>query len=114
ASGLRRRRALWSAAGNLRIECGRRFRFAALARNFCVLVFVFGVTGRAACLFDVIADHRHNGVVRQPTLARAVIVQNVTKPKLALLHPNSPRIRWRGRLCRKADVILTEQVSWWQ
>jgi hypothetical protein len=52
-----------------------------------VLVFVLGVAGRAAGLFDVVADHRHDGVIRQPPLASAVVIQNVTKPKLALLHP---------------------------
>jgi hypothetical protein len=112
--GLRRRHAFWSAASDLCIQCGWGVRLPALARDLCVLIFVLGVTGRAARPFHVVADHRHDGVIRQPTLARAVIIQNVTKPKLALLHPNSPRIRWRGRLCRKADVILTEQVSWWQ
>jgi hypothetical protein len=55
-----------------------------------MLVLVLGVTGRATGLLDILPHHRHDGVVRQPALARTVIVQNVTKPKLALLHQNTP------------------------
>jgi hypothetical protein len=53
-------------------------------------------------------------VIRQPPLARAVIIQNVTKPKLALLHPKSPRNRpLAGRAC-EGGAILAELVSGWQ
>jgi hypothetical protein len=55
-----------------------------------MLVFMLGVTGRAACLFHVLFDHRHDGVVRHPPFTRAVVIENVTKPKLALLHSISP------------------------
>ena len=41
--------------------------------------------------FTVVANHGDDGVVRHPPLARAVIIQNVTKPKLALLHQNLPK-----------------------
>jgi hypothetical protein len=51
-----------------------------------VLVFVVRVAGGAARLLDVLADHRHDSVIGHAPLARTIIVQNVTKPKLALLH----------------------------
>ena len=111
--GLMRRNALGCVGGDLRIQGGRRIQLAALARNLGVFVFVLGVSRRAARLFDVGTNHRHHGVVGQPPLSRAVIVQNVTKPRLALLHPKSPRIRRRG-IARKADAILAELVSRWQ
>ena len=79
-------------AAHLRVERRRRLGLAPLPRNLGVFVFVLGVARRAARLLHVVADHRDDGVVGQPPLARAVIVQNVTKPKLALLHQNLPRI----------------------
>jgi hypothetical protein len=35
-------------------------------------------------------------VIRHTSLTRTIIVQNVTKPKLALLHQRSRRYRWQG------------------
>ena len=105
---------LGAPAGDLRVQRGRRIRFRALPWDLRVLIFVLGVAGRAAGLLHLGADHRDNGMVRQPPLARAVVVQNVTKPKLALFHPKSPRIRWRGKEARKARAILAELVSGWQ
>jgi hypothetical protein len=55
-----------------------------------VFVIVLGVARRAARLLHVRPNHRDDGVVRQPALARTVIIQNVTKPKLALLHQLTP------------------------
>jgi hypothetical protein len=37
-----------------------------------------------------VADHRHNGMVAQSPFARAVIIDDVTNPWLALLHEESP------------------------
>ncbi len=59
---------------------------AALRRNTGPLELMVRLAGSAACLLDLIFDHRHDGVVRDAAFARAVIVQNVTEPKPALLH----------------------------
>jgi hypothetical protein len=76
-----------SAAGQPQCRKGRgRLRFAAKPRNFSLLVFVLGFAGRAARLFHFRADHRDDGVVGNAAFTRAIVVQNVTKPKLALLH----------------------------
>jgi hypothetical protein len=86
-----------------------------LTGHLGVLVFVFGVAGRAARLLHVLADHRHDCMIGEATLARTVIVQNVTKPKLALLHQKLPTDpRWRGKGLRKAKTILAELVRRWQ
>src|SRR2546421_304042 len=71
-------------------------------------VVVARVTRRAARLLDVVSDHRHDGVIRHASLARTVVVQNVTEPRLPLLHQISRRDRWRGKGLRKAEVILAE------
>jgi hypothetical protein len=47
---------------------------------------VLGVTRGAPRLSDVVFDHRDDDVIGDTALARAVIVQNVTEPKPALLH----------------------------
>jgi hypothetical protein len=47
---------------------------------------VLRVAGRAARLLDLVVDHRDNGVIRDATLARTVVVENITEPKPALLH----------------------------
>jgi hypothetical protein len=75
---------LWSARQHLRVERGRCLALFALSRNPGVLVFVFGVAGGAPRLLDVGLHHGHDDVVGQPPLSRAVVVQSVTKPKLAL------------------------------
>jgi hypothetical protein len=85
----------------------------ALPRNSRVLVLVLRVTRRTACLFDVRTDHGHDGVVRDTSLTRTVIVENVTKPKLALLHQLS-RINVGGERNCEGDVMLAELVSGWQ
>ena len=46
-----------------------------------------------------------------PSFAGTVIIQNVTKPKLALLHQTLPKIPLAGNELRKAGVILAELVS---
>lgn len=50
------------------------------------LVWMIGVARGAARLFDGVCDHRDDRVVRDPPLARTVVVENVTEPKPALLH----------------------------
>ncbi len=85
---------------HLRVERGGRLGFAPLARHFRVLELVFGIARRAPRLDDGVADHRDDGVVRHAPLARTVVVQNVTKPKLALLHQRSRRYRWQGNEMR--------------
>jgi hypothetical protein len=80
------RDAFWSVSGDLRIQRGGRVVLLALPRHFRVLVFVFGVAGGATRLFDVLTDEGHDGVVGHTPLARTVVVQNVSKPKLTLLH----------------------------
>jgi hypothetical protein len=50
---------------------------------------VFAVAGRAPDLADVVADKRHDGVVAQPPLARTVVVDEITNPKLARMHAQS-------------------------
>jgi hypothetical protein len=60
--------------------------FAALRGDPGRLVFMVGVAGRAARLLHLVIDHRDDGVVGDTALTRAVVVQNVTEPKPALLH----------------------------
>jgi hypothetical protein len=76
---------------------------ATSGRHFRVLVFVFGIAGRAPGLFDVFCDHRDHRMIGNAALARTVVVQNVTEPKPALFHRNSPlRIRQAG--CKKLEI----------
>ena len=67
-----------------------RLRLAAKPRHLRLLEFVLGFAGRAARLLHFVADHRDDGVVGDAAFARAIVVQNVTKPKLALLHRKTP------------------------
>jgi hypothetical protein len=55
---------------------------------------VFAVAGRAPDLADIVADERHDGVVAQPPLARAVVIDEITNPKLARLHAQSLENAW--------------------
>ena len=57
-----------------------------LWRNTCPFEFMLRIAGSAARLLDLIFDHRHDGMVGDAAFTRAVIVQNVTEPKPALLH----------------------------
>jgi hypothetical protein len=47
---------------------------------------VFRIARRATNLLYIRTDHRDDGMVGHATFARTVIIENVTKPKLALLH----------------------------
>src|SRR5581483_4526019 len=82
------------ARGDLGIQRGGAIRLLPLSRHLGVLVLVVAIARRAPRLLHVVADHRHDGVVGQTPLARTVVIQNVTKPKLALLHQRSRRDRW--------------------
>jgi hypothetical protein len=87
--------ALGLAGGHLGRQSGG-IRFLALPRDLRVLVVMVGVAGRAARLLHIIANQGHDDVIRHPPLARTVVVQNVTKPKLALLHSKTPEGTSRG------------------
>jgi hypothetical protein len=58
----------------------------ALPGNLSTLVGMFGVTRRAPSEANVIAHHGDDRVIGKATFARAVIVDDVTEPKLTLLH----------------------------
>lgn len=102
---LRRHDPLWRhVRKHLRVEC-RLFRLLSLPRHFGVLVLVIGITRGATRLFDRVADHGNHDVIGQSALAWTVIVQNVTKPRLALLHQTrlqNGRCTWVG-IVRKAQ-----------
>ena len=55
-------------------------------RDLCLFVLVFRVAGGATCLPDLVFDHGDNRMVGDAALTRAVVVENVTEPKPALLH----------------------------
>jgi hypothetical protein len=57
-------------------------------------VLVLGVARRAPDLPDVLADERHDGVVAQPPLARTVVIDEITNPKLARKHAQSLENAW--------------------
>src|SRR5687767_5583376 len=59
---------------------------AARRRHLGGLVLVVRVTRRTARLLHLVINHRHHGVIGNAALARAIVVQNVTQPKPALLH----------------------------
>jgi hypothetical protein len=74
-----------------------------------VLVFVFRIARRAPRLLDVGPNHGDHRVIRDPPFTRTVIIQDVTKPKLALLHqalPNGTSMAGKG--IAKGAVILAE------
>ena len=64
--------------------------FTSLWWHSGLLVFVIGVARRATGLLHLIVNHRHDGVIRDAALTRAIVVENVTEPRPALLHQNSP------------------------
>jgi len=82
-------------------ELGRRDTCLAASGcgHFGLLVFVIRVAGRAPRLLDGVFDQRDHHMVGNAALARTVVVYNVTEPKPALLHTNSPEpIPSGGRL----------------
>ena len=69
-------------------------------RNFPSFVRMLRIARRTTGLFDVLFDHRHNGMVGEPSLARTVVVQYVTETQPALLHSTPPKITvygWKER-----------------
>jgi len=91
-------------------------RLLALAWNCGVLVFVVRVAGRTSCLLHGLPNHRHDDVIGEPPFAGTIIIQNVTEPRLALLHQqNSRRILFSGgEDCAKGSEILAEPLFGWQ
>jgi hypothetical protein len=73
------------------VESGRSF-FLSPLRNFSALVGVLGIARRTTSLLDILFDHRDDGMVGEPPLARTVVVQYVTETQPALLHSTPPRI----------------------
>jgi hypothetical protein len=73
------------------VESSRRF-FLSPLRNFSALVGVLGIARRTTSLLDILFDHRDDGMVGEPPLARTVVVQYVTETQPALLHSTPPRI----------------------
>jgi hypothetical protein len=59
---------------------------AALRRHAGLLVLMIGIARRAPGLFHFIVNHRHDGVICDAALTRAIVVENVTEPEPALLH----------------------------
>ena len=92
AGGSRRRLA---ELGNTRRE-GRGVGFPAKPRQPGLLEFVLRLARRATRLLHIVPDHRHHHMVREAAFPGAIIVKDVTKPKLALLHQNLPSVepRW--------------------
>jgi hypothetical protein len=77
-----------------------------------MLVLMLGVAGRAARLLHIGADHGNDGVIGEPPLSGTVIVEDVTKPKLALLHQKAPeRDLTGGKRNREGAAILAELLS---
>jgi hypothetical protein len=70
------------------LTSGRR-SLAPLWRDLRLFVFVVRIAGGAAGLFHLVINHRHDGVIRDAALTRAIVVENVTEPRPALLHQNS-------------------------
>jgi hypothetical protein len=93
--------------------CQRRsLGLRALAGDARVLVLVFRVAGRATGLPDLGPDHRDDRVIGQAPLSRTVIIQDVTKPKLALLHQELPNgTSLAGKRIAKGFAIVAELVS---
>jgi hypothetical protein len=59
---------------------------APLRRYSRLFVFVIGIARRAPGLLHLVINHRHDGMIGDAALTRAIVVQNVTEPKPALLH----------------------------
>jgi hypothetical protein len=86
----------------MRVQRRRSIRLLSLTRNLGVLVFMLGLARGAAGLLHIRTNHCHNSVVGHAAFTRTIIVQNVTKPKLALLHQTLPKEPLAGEKLRKA------------
>jgi len=85
--------------GFVRDMFGRRLFLSARRRNASLLVFMVRVARGAARLLHLIINHRHDRVIGDAAFTRTIVVQNVTKPKPALLHliPPEPFLFRRDR-----------------
>ena len=81
----------------------RRLLFAPLRRHLALFVFVLCVTDVATRLFDLIVDHRDDGVIGDTALAWTIIVQHVAGPIPAVLHA----------LPRKTDSAPAKPHRYW-
>src|SRR4051812_19147485 len=102
--------ALGGAGSHLRVQRRRRIGLFPLPRHLRVLVIVIGVARGAARVLHLVSNHRHDDVIGDPSFAWAVIVENVTKPKLAL-HPKTLSRKdplGRGTALRKAGSSYHE------
>jgi hypothetical protein len=66
----------------------------AAGRDLPATVLMLGVAGRAPDLADVVADERHHRMVAQPPLARTIVINEITNPKLARMHALSLENAW--------------------
>jgi len=89
---------------NLLVESRWRVPLLALRRCFRALVFVLRIARGAARLLHLGTDHGDNSVIGHAALTGTVIVQNVTKPKLALLHQIPRRQVWLEKKARGHEV----------
>jgi hypothetical protein len=78
--------ALRPPGGILGVQRWRSGGLSPRPRNLGVLVFMLCIAGHAAGSLHLLADHRNDGVVGKPAFSRTIVVQDVTKPKLTLLH----------------------------
>ena len=62
------------------VICGLRRALFPLPRNFAAFVRMLRVARRAPGEAHLVADHGDHGVIREPALARTIVIQNVTKP----------------------------------
>jgi hypothetical protein len=78
------------------------------SRHPGVPVVVLGIAGGAARLLDGLVDHGDDRVIRDTAFTRTVVVQNVTKPRLALLHQSPRRVsggrQGNGNLRKREDA----------
>jgi len=77
--------AVGDAGENFFVERPRGVFLSTTGRG-AAFVGVLGVTGRAASLLDVLFHHGNDGVVRHASLARTIVVHDVTETQPALLH----------------------------
>jgi hypothetical protein len=65
---------------------------------------VLGVAGRAPSQFDLVADERDHGMIGDATVAWAIVIEDVTQAKLALLH-ESLSSKWVGLVRRDRSAV---------
>jgi hypothetical protein len=113
AGALRQASRALQAIEHLRKERRRRL-LAALGRDPRLFVLVLRVAGNAARLFDLVVDHRDDGVIGYAALARTVVVQHVTRPEPALLHalPRRPFRSLEGREAELCARLKTVRRRW--